>query len=293
MFSKRDLMNMEGIMMLHAIQKYGGKRTAAKFLNTSIDTLNKYLSNLENELGVKLVASDEKGCFLTPNGEQVTEIAEEIKNNLQQAYNVAPISSDIKGEVKIIYESNVRSNFYIRHLRDFLDKYSNLSIFVDTCNLVPNMSNLDYDICLSYHIPKGNDLVVVAERKTPCGFFASQKYLENHDYPQNIEDILLYHRLILKRDCKKWVEEAPKFMRNARRLFLSNSTFAVNDMIMNGGGIGIMPTNFAKEGVGLVCLDNIPCETNSIIYLVTHDSIKDIPKIRVVLNYYKDILKNL
>lgn len=74
MFSKRDLMNMKGIMMLHAIKKYGGKRTAAKFLNTSIDTLNKYLSNLENELGVKLVASDEKGCFLTPKGEQVTEM---------------------------------------------------------------------------------------------------------------------------------------------------------------------------------------------------------------------------
>ena len=293
MFSKRDLMNMEGIMMLHAIKKYGGKRTAAKFLNTSIDTLNKYLSNLENELGVKLVASDEKGCFLTPKGEQVTEIAEEIKNNLQQAYNVVPVSSDIKGEVKIIYESNVRSNLYVRHLRDFLDKYPNLSVFVDTCNSVPNMSNLDYDISLSYHIPKGNDLVVIAERKTPCGFFASQKYLENHDYPQSIEDILLHHRLILKRDCKKWVEEAPKLLRSARWLFLSNSTFAVNDMIMNGGGIGVMPMNFAKEGVGLVCLDNIPCETNSTIYLVTHDSIKDIPKIRIILNYYKDILKNL
>ena len=62
MFSKKDLMNMEGIMMLHAIKKSSGKRNAAKFLNTSIDTLNKYLNNLESELGVKLVASDEKGC---------------------------------------------------------------------------------------------------------------------------------------------------------------------------------------------------------------------------------------
>ena len=36
MFSKKDLMNMEGIMMLHAIKKSSGKRNAAKFLNTSL-----------------------------------------------------------------------------------------------------------------------------------------------------------------------------------------------------------------------------------------------------------------
>ena len=58
MFSKRDIMNMEGIMVLQAIKDNAGKRNAAKRLNTSVDTLNKYLMNLEAELGVTLVSSD-------------------------------------------------------------------------------------------------------------------------------------------------------------------------------------------------------------------------------------------
>ena len=78
------------------LKKSSGKRNAAKFLNTSIDTLNKYVNNLESELGVKLVASDEKGCTLTPKGEKVVAIADVLKQHLQQAYAIVPSETNVK-----------------------------------------------------------------------------------------------------------------------------------------------------------------------------------------------------
>ena len=131
MFSKKDLMNMEGIMMLHAIKKSSGKRNAAKFLNTSIDTLNKYVNNLESELGVKLVASDEKGCTLTPKGEKVVAIADVLKQHLQQAYAIVPSETNVKGEVRIAYERDARSNMYVC-LEELLEQSPDLSLFIDT-----------------------------------------------------------------------------------------------------------------------------------------------------------------
>ena len=153
-------MNMEGIMMLHAIKRSAGKRNAAKFLNTSIDTLNKYLNNLETELGVKLVASAEKGCTLTEKGERVVEIADVIKKNLQQAYAVAPLEKNVKGEVRIAYERDARSNMYV-YLGDLLTQYPDISLYIDTFDEVPDMNKMSYDICISYNIPKGDDTVIV------------------------------------------------------------------------------------------------------------------------------------
>ncbi len=293
MFSKRDLMNMEGIMMLHAIKKSAGKRNAAKFLNTSIDTLNKYLNNLEQELGVKLVSSYEKGCILTEKGEKVVEIADAIKKHLQQAYAVAPIEDNVKGEVMIAYERDARSNMFVS-LAEMLEQYPDISLHIDTFDTAPDMTKMTYDICMSYNIPKGDDLVVVYSRKIPFGFFASSDYLAKHPYPQDKQDLMANHRLLVKNNGWWQTPEGKKMLQTAQKgICFSNSTFVINDLAISGTGVAIMPLNCVRGGNGMVCLDNIPCETTSTLYLISHRTIKDIPKVRVVLDYYKSILEKL
>jgi len=293
MFSKKDLMNMEGIMMLHAIKKYSGKRNAAKFLNTSIDTLNKYLNNLESELGVKLVSSDEKGCRLTEKGEKVVEIADHIKMHLQQAYAIVPAETTIKGEVRVAYERDVRSNMYV-YLGELLEQSPELSVYIDTFDQAPDMSKMTYDISMSYSIPRGDDLVVVYSKKVSFGFFASSDYLVRHSYPKDMADLLKNHRLLVKNSGWWQSNEGKRTLQKAEKgICFSNSTFVINDLAISGSGIAIMPMNFVRGGHGMVCLDNIPCEVEAEIYLITHRSIKDIPKIRTVLNNYKKILEQL
>lgn len=293
MFSKRDLMNMEGIMMLYAIKKSAGKRNAAKFLNTSIDTLNKYLNNLENELGVKLVSSYEKGCVLTEKGEKVVEIADVIKKNLQQAYAVVPSVNDVKGEVRIAYERDARSNMYV-YLGDVLEQYPDIALFIDTFDSAPDMTNMAYDICMSYTIPRGEDLVVIYTKKVPFGFFASSDYLTRHTYPKDRDDLLENHRLLVKNSGWWQTAEGKRMIQNAKKgVCFSNSTFVVNDLAISGSGVAVMPTNFVRGGHGMVCLDNIPCGVEATIYLTSHRSVKDIPKVRVILDNYKNMLEKL
>ena len=180
---------MEGIMMLHAIKKSSGKRNAAKFLNTSIDTLNKYVNNLESELGVKLVASDEKGCTLTPKGEKVVAIADVLKQHLQQAYAIVPSETNVKRRGAYCIWARARSNMYVC-LEELLEQSPDLSLFIDTFDKAPDMHKMAYDICMSYTVPKGEDLVVVYSRKVKFGFFASSEYLAKHSYPQDLNDLL-------------------------------------------------------------------------------------------------------
>ncbi len=289
MFNKKDLMNLESIVMLYAVKQNMGKRKASVAMNTSVDTLNKYIENLEHELGVKLLASTEKGSFLTVNGEKVVDIAEKIKNSLRDIHNVVSPGTEVKGEVRVAHDHNARSNLYDPAINDVLDRYPELSLTIDTYDNIPDMLDMKYDISLGYEMPKGDDLVEIFSKQVPYGFFASSGYLANHPYPQDLDDLLENHRLVVKGDCAQWFKNSKSFLQKiTQKALKTNNSYILQQIIRHDGGVAILPLHFDKTG--LVCLDNIKCDISSTLHLVSHRSTKDVPRVRVVLDYYKNML---
>ena len=78
MITKKSLQNLNGLLMLSAIAKYQSKRKVAEVTNSSIDTVNKYISNLEQVLGVQLVVNNAKGTYLTSRAELIVEQVENL-----------------------------------------------------------------------------------------------------------------------------------------------------------------------------------------------------------------------
>lgn len=293
MFNKKDLTYVQGIMMLYAVKKYAGKIAAAREMNVSIDTLNKYIDLLEDTLGTQLLTIADHKAGLTPDGERVLELAKGLKNSLQDVYAVAEKTTDIKGEVKVVYDRNVRSNVYSKGLSDFFKEYPNLSLLIYVYDNIPNLKDFDSDICLTYQLPKGADWSVIATKDLSCSFFASADYLKLNPYPQSLNDILENHRIVIYQDPNK-LAETKKWTDKAKKGFcMVNSRYAANDIIVNGGGIGIMPHNFVDVVDNLVCLDNIECNVSQTLYLLSPKAVKDTPKVRTVLNYYKGLVSHL
>ena len=75
MISKKDIANLESILLLRAVEQHAGKRKASEALNTSVDTINKYLDNLEQELGVKLLSTSSRGSNLTNVARRIADKA--------------------------------------------------------------------------------------------------------------------------------------------------------------------------------------------------------------------------
>ncbi len=297
MFNKKDVMNLEGLMILSAIKKNAAKNEAAKDLNTSVDTLNKYLKNLEAELGTKLVSTSCRGCFLTRDGENLAALANQLKAYMQSIYSSVNknISSQvIRGEVKIAYDRNIREHIKMLEVQEFYDAYPFLSITIDTYDKVPEIGKLGYDIGLSYDIPSGNDVVVIASTERNFAFFASAEYLRHHSYPKNLDDLLENHRLIVRDDMRSWFKNFDKLVQNTRKgLCKTNNVQLVNELVSGGAGVAILPIHVAKQMAGLVCLEHLKCEALATIYLTSQRVIKDIPKVRLALDYYKKRLSEL
>ena len=58
------------MLFLLAVTQHANKRRASEALSTSVDTINKYIDNLEHDLNLKLLYSDSRGTNLTESGEK-------------------------------------------------------------------------------------------------------------------------------------------------------------------------------------------------------------------------------
>lgn len=291
MVTKRDLSMIESVLFLQAIDQFAGKRKASEALSTSIDTINKYIDCLEQDLGVKLISSNGRGSSLTSAAQKIVSKTAKIREVLDEIYNIRLENREVKGEVRVFISLGYASYMVPQDLSSLFDLFPELKIVSNTA-LDPSMVDVrDIDIALTYEEIDNFDVVLISEKKVHCGFFASSKYLSEHGYPVDLDDMVKNHRFITKHDSllKKAIG-AEKF-EHARINFVSNNTLALINALENNVGIGIMPLSFALKG--LVCLDNIICDMPVHYRLYANRNTKDIPRVRTLINFYKGIMDKL
>ena len=110
--------------------------------------------------------------------------------------------------------------------------------------------------------------------------------------PQNIKDIIKNHRIVCKSDPVYYDKQYREILKNSENVrYISNSSGSVIDAVRNNAGICIMPLRFAEEG--LICLDNFDWNSHISIYLFSRKRVKDLPRVRAVINYFKEILQRM
>ncbi len=291
MITKKDLNNLEGLFLLTAVAQTSGKRQAAQALNTSVDTINKYLSDFENEMGTKLLNTNSRGSNLTPNGKKMLEHAHKIKMILENIYSERPSKTEIKGQVRVGIMLDISSVLLIDGLNDLFAHYPELTI-VSISNNENLNGDMSYEVGLAFEKPTRNDNVILYTKELKYGFFASAEYLARYGYPVDFEDMLNNFRLIVKVDNNGNPDRFKDLFNRAKHIsYVGNTSFAINEVIRHGGGIGVLPLHFKDQG--FVCLDNIPCDISMTIYLFSTLALKDVPRVRTVINYYKELLDKL
>lgn len=291
MINKRDMSVLESILFLRAIEQYAGKRKASEILGTSVDTINKYIESLEEYFGVKLISTNGRGSNLTHTGRHIVEKSTKIKEALDEIYNIRLANQEIKGEVKVFMALGYASYMVPQDLSSFFDAFPELVINSVTATDISSLDINNTDIVITYEELNNYDTVLLTERTVHCGFFASSHYLAHKGYPVDIDDLVKNHRLITKHDSLlKKVLGDEKF-KKSHICFISNNTLALINALENSTGIGIMPLSFAMQG--LVCLDNIICDCPITYRLYANRHTKDIPRVRTLINFYKNIMDKL
>ena len=291
MINKKDMSMLESILYLRAIEQCSGKRKASETLGTSVDTINKYIDNLENYFGLKLISTNGRGSDLTETAKRIVDKTSKIKEVLDDIYNIKLNNQEIKGEVRVFMSLGYASYMVPQDLSALFDIFPGLHINSITAMDTSFFNIKDVDIAITYQEIDNQDTVLISEKKVHCGFFASSQYLAQKGYPIDLDGMVKNHRLITKHDSLLARVLGEERFKKANICFKSNNTLALINALENNTGIGIMPLSFALHG--LVCLDNIICDCPITYHLYANRLTKDIPRVRTLINFYKDIMKKL
>ena len=294
MFAKKDFTNIEALMILYAVKIYNSKRNAAKYLNISLETIDKYLKSLEADLNTKLIISNVRGCSVTPCAEVILKNVHFLKECLQNLEQLRARQNEMNGNVYVTCDLSARSIIQEGSIKTLYQKYPNINLCIDNVIGKSDINESYYDICLSYDLPQRKDLNLIATKEIANAFFASKDYLKNHTVPQTLEEVMKNHRLIVRKEIWPEIQKTIALSEILwKGVSVMNNTFIVNDVTSSGGGIGILPSYLKKRENNLVCLEHLKCSAQNTLYLVSQQSRKDIPKIRAVLDFYKQIIQNL
>lgn len=95
-------MNIEQLEYVVEVAKTKSISIASENLKISQSGISRSISNLENELGMKLFIRSKSGTLLTDDGEKIVKIAYEIVSKLQLLKEEAQvITTSIHGKLKI------------------------------------------------------------------------------------------------------------------------------------------------------------------------------------------------
>ena len=292
MMKKKNLMSLQALFILSEINKLGCQKKAAENLGISTDTIKKYITALENEIGCQLLVSNGRGLHLSARGKNLLACTEKMEAIFNQIYAENTIDNNLEGDIFVSMPLSISTNMMPESVMTFFEKYPDINLVTNSYMDNSDFSSLDADIGFTFIYPNNSEAVILYERVVECGYFASPKYLSQYGYPKDFDDMLENHWLISRVQLPNFMREWKTVLSKAKHVrYITNSTYAANEIVRHGGGIAIMPKRYNKEG--FVCLDNFVCTENPTIYMVSNKKSKDIPRVRAVINFYKKLLDNM
>ena len=288
MVTKKDIARLNALLYLDAFTECRSKREASKHLGVSVDTINKYIGDLEEELKIVLLSGNGRGSIITPEGERFLSIADNIIKCLRNLDDIADEVGNYQGIVRFAVNDSAAGDISSKKLFDFIKQYPGIHLYTILGNKRPSIAMMETDILVDYAPPREADAVIIAEKDVRFGLFASSKYLEEFGIPKNMNDLYENHRVCYKTGYLMNLKKPREFLSKAKHIiYTTNSIMALKSVLKSGVGIGICP--YSYKGI-LMPLDHLHFEFTSKIYLIAHRDTKDNPRIRVVLDYAKKLL---
>lgn len=237
-----------------AVVECGGFSPAARFLGVSKSAVSKRITQLEDQLGVKLLHRTTRKLSLTEAGEHYFEHALKASTAARDAEDaVAQLQGEPRGRLRI----NTPMSFGRLHMApmipEFLKHHPKISIDLVMDDKVVDLVRGGFDIAI--RTGELADSSLIARRLAPLNsvLCVSPDYLENNGYPNQINDLRQHNCLSFSysNDVKEWtfIKEGQSQSVEVIGNYQVNNSEALRDAVLQGLGIARLPTFVAGPDI--------------------------------------------
>jgi DNA-binding transcriptional LysR family regulator len=265
---------------------------AGRALGVQHTTVARRVTQLEDELGVALIARTPDGVQLTAAGEVAREHAQAVEAQMS-ALELAVAGADqrVEGVVRVTMSEGF-SGFVVRRLGPLKEKHPKLDIHVLASNRPYDLARGEADIAIRMAPSSDGDLKIRKLAESAWSVYAAKGYLARCAAPRRLAE-LATHPLIgfderLQNVCGAvWLREQGL---EDRVVLRTNSISSALNAAVGAMGIALLPCMTAGDEPTLVrVLDEVV--TSRPIWLVTHPDVARSARVRVVLDFIIELVE--
>ncbi len=294
MLTKKDMNKLAGLLYLLSVSQNSSKRKASDSLKTSMDTVNKYLGELEAELGFKLLASNGRGTQITPQAQEILPLADTLKSILREIEYTVAANSQVSGVVNVGIDDSIVTVPFTDKVADFFYQYPGLQLQTENSQNLSELSLMEKDLILSCTPPQNSELVVYYSQEVQCGLFAAKQYVEQFGMPYDMDDLLNNHRFCEHVNYAKYIPGWCELRKNIKHItYSSHSIHTVKLMTDAGAGIGLLTLRWKSSN--MINIANLVADgeikLSYPLYLIGHKKTIDIPRVKAVAELIKQMIQ--
>lgn len=280
-----------------AVAENGSTLSAGRLLRVSQTTVARRVVALEQSLGLTLFERRRAGYTLTAIGEALLPEARTLRASAVQLSEAAAAHKRAAGgTVRLTAEESYVVSVLPAMLRDLHEKHPDIIIELDATEEVRDLEAgaADIAIRLTKNIEGGGGLVGRRIGDDFWTVYCSRAYAAMHPLPRNRRE-LATHPLIggggggaIGRYYSIWLREN----RLERSIAMQHSTVSgLLSAVRSGMGLAALPCFVAETDEDFVrCLPPAASGARE-IWLVTHERLRRVPRVRVVMDFLGERLR--
>ncbi len=277
-----------------AAAETGSLSAAARRLGLTQPTLGRQIDRLEQGLRVALFLRASRGLVLTEAGARLLPDAQAMAAAAEaMARSASDVTDPGKGVVRITTSEIVGGAVLPPRLAPLMRAYPNLTLELVATNSAQDLLRRDADIAVRMVRPVQAALVARRIGQVELGLFGAASYFAHRPAPQDVADLTDHALIGFDRDDggarsigANWATFADRFR------YRTDSDLAQLAALRAGLGLGVchVPLAGADATLHRVLPDLARFELE--MWVVTHESLRDNPRVRLVFNHLVSTLSD-
>lgn len=281
-----------------AVVRSGSTLGAGKLLRVSQTTAARRITALEDALGLTLFDRRQAGYLLTPAGEALLAQANGI-DAATEAFSEAAgsLQREIAGSVRLTTSELFATTILQPILRDLHNLHPEIRIELDSTDEVLNLGSGAADVALRVaERLEGSGLVGRRIASDTWAIYCSRDYATEHGRPTKRGD-LAGHPMIggggegVWKVYRKWLQDNGL---EGSVVMHHGSTSGLLAGVRAGVGLAVLPCIVADQDPDLLrCLPPERERTKYGLWLATHERLRHVPRVRILIDYMAERLGKL
>jgi DNA-binding transcriptional LysR family regulator len=280
-----EMLSWDDFRYVKAIAQGRSLASAAEELGVNHSTVFRRLGQIEGRLGSRLFERSRSGYTLTPCGEEMVRLAEQMENDIV-AFERQVTGRDLRpsGELRVTTNDALLVHMLSDLFAGFRRSYPEIVLDVVISNSSLNLSKRDADVAVRATNRAPDTLVGRRIAAFGCAVYGRADtarrritFAEAGQYDwvglgENLAGIKI----------AKWLRD---HVPGERIVYRVNTVLGLAEAIQAGLGLGFLPCVIGAATPGLVQLSEVVPEVGGDLWLLTHPDLRQTARVRAFMDY--------